>query len=80
MADPRISVVRGANSPAGAPTYEFIKLFPKKMHGIENFLDRGGGGGGGNIGVMEVALDSPLMCARFAKILLSARYCGVFPR
>ena len=41
-ADPGFPVGGGANSPGGAPTYDFAK-FCEKLHEIEKILGRGGG-------------------------------------
>ena len=44
VADPGFPRVGGANSPGGAPTYDFAK-FPRKLHEIERIRVPGGGGG-----------------------------------
>ena len=41
MADPGFPRGGGANSPGGAPTYDFAK-FPQKLHEIERIWTPGG--------------------------------------
>ena len=42
VADPGLPRGGGANSPGGAPTYDFAK-FSQKLHEIERIWTRGGG-------------------------------------
>ena len=42
-ADPGFPIGGGANPPAGAPTYKFVR-FSQKLHAIKKILVSGGGG------------------------------------
>ena len=55
----------GANSPGGAPTYDFAKIF-QKLHEIERIWTPGGGGGGGGGGARPkfYYVDPPLDSAK----------------
>ena len=48
VADPGFPRGGGANSPGGAPTYDFAK-FSQKLHEIERIWTPGGGGGASKI-------------------------------
>ena len=73
MADPGFPRGGGANSPGGAPTYDFAK-FSQKLHEMERIWTPRGGGARPKF----YYVDPPLLDAATALILMLPLTLGVF--